>query len=150
MLSAGDTVPAFKLNTFEGDEITPESLAGKRSIFCFYPFAFSGVCTEQFQVYQGDIEEFKSRGVDIYAISVDSTYAQNEFKNKLGVADIVFAADFEPKGEVARAFGTYRDGGFNDRSVFEIKPDGTIGWSVKMTTPGEFPDTAAVLAGLDG
>ncbi len=150
MLSTGDTLPAFKLNTFEGDEITPESLAGKRSIFCFYPFAFSGVCTEQFQVYQGDIEEFKSRGVEIYAISVDSTYAQNEFKNKLGVMDIVFAADFEPKGEVARAFGTYRDGGFNDRSVYEIKPDGTIGWSVKMPTPGEFPDTATVLAGLDG
>lgn len=149
MATTGDKVPDFLLKTFEGDEITPETIAGKRSLFCFYPFAFSGVCTDQFNLYQNDIEEFKSRGVDIYAISVDSIHGQNAFKNHLGVTDITFAADFEPKGEVARAFDTYRDGGFNDRSVIEIKPDGTIGWTIKMPTPGEFPDTATVLAGLD-
>ncbi|MFT4048453.1 MAG: redoxin domain-containing protein [Solirubrobacterales bacterium] len=149
MAATGDKVPDFKLSTFEGDEITPESLAGKRSIICFYPFAFSGVCTEQFGVYQADIDKFKERGVDIYAVSVDSTFAQNEFKNKLGVTDITFAADFEPKGAVAQAFDTYREQGFSDRSVYEIKPDGTIGWAIKMDTPGEFPDTETVLAGLD-
>ncbi len=148
MLQSGDKVPDFKLETHEGDEITPQSIAGSRSLFCFYPFAFSGVCTDQFQAYQAAIDEFRSRGVEIYAISVDSHFAQDAFKQHLGVSDITFAADFEPKGEVAKAFGTYRDGGFNDRSVFEIKPDGTVGYAVKMPTPGEYPDAATVLAGL--
>lgn len=150
MAASGDRIPDFKLSTFEGDEITPESIAGKRSLFCFYPFAFSGVCTDQFQAYQAEIGQFQERGVELYAISVDSIHAQNAFKSQLGVSDITFAADFEPKGEVARAFDTYRDGGFNDRSVFEIKADGTIGYAVKMPTPGEYPDVATVIAGLDG
>jgi peroxiredoxin (alkyl hydroperoxide reductase subunit C) len=150
MPATGDKVPDFKLATFDGEDLTPETIAGKRSLFCFYPFAFSGVCTDQFGVYQENIEAFKERGVDLYAISVDSILSANAFKDKLGVTDIEFVADFEPKGEVARAFDTYRDGGFNDRSVIEIKPDGTIGWAVKMPTPGEFPDVDTVLAGLDG
>ncbi len=146
----GDKIPDFKLSSFEGDEVTPESLAGKRALFCFYPFAFSGVCTEQFSVYQKDIEEFNKRGVEIYAISIDQPNAANAFKQSLGVEDITFICDWEPKGAVAKAFDTLRDGGFNDRSVFEITPEGTIGWNVKMPTPGEFPDTETVLAGLDG
>lgn len=149
MAATGDKVPDFKLATFDGDELTPESIAGKRSLFCFYPFAFSGVCTDQLGVYQGRIADFQERGVDLYAISVDSILSANAFKDSLGVKDIEFAADFEPKGEVARAFDTYRSGGFNDRSVIEIKADGTIGWAIKMPTPGEFPDVDTVLAGLD-
>ncbi|MBI5311114.1 MAG: redoxin domain-containing protein [Actinobacteria bacterium] len=135
--------------SFDGESVTSESLAGKRSLFCFYPFAFSGVCTDQFSVYQGDIEQFKQRGVDLYAISVDALPSANAFKESLGVTDITFLADFEPKGQVAQAFGTYREGGFNDRSVFLIEPDGTIGWSKKMPTPGEFPGTDEVIAGID-
>lgn len=150
MLQPGDKIPDFKLFSFDGDEVTPEFLAGKRSLFCFYPFAFSGVCTDQFGVYQGDIDQFKQRGIDIYAISVDAVPAANAFKQSLGVTDITFISDFEPKGEVAKAFGTYRDAGFNDRSVFLIEPDGTIGWSKKMPTPGEFPGTDEVIAGIDG
>lgn len=149
MLQPGDKIPDFKLFNFEGEEFTPASLAGKRSLFCFYPFAFSGVCTDQFGVYQRDIEQFREREVDVYAISVDAVYSANAFKQSLGVTDIEFLADFEPKGEVARAFGTYRDGGFCDRSVFLIEPDGTIGWAKKMPTPGEYPETAEVIAGID-
>ncbi|MGB1583938.1 MAG: redoxin domain-containing protein, partial [Solirubrobacterales bacterium] len=90
MAATGDKVPDFNLKTFEGDEITPETIAGKRSLFCYFPFAFSGVCTDQFSVYQDDIDQFRERGVDIYAISVDSHHAQNAFKEKLGATGITF------------------------------------------------------------
>ena len=100
-------------------------------------------------MYQRDIEQFKQRGVQLYAISVDTPPAANAFKDSLGVTDITFLNDFEPKGEVAKAFGTYRDGGFNDRSVFLVEPGGTIGWCKKMPTPGEYPDTGEVIAGID-
>lgn len=150
MPSTGEKIPDFSLSSFEGDEVTPESLAGKRALFCFYPFAFSGVCTDQFSLYQKAIDEFKKRDVEIYAISIDQPNAANAFKESLGVTDITFICDWEPKGEVAKAFETYRDGGFNDRSVYEITPDGTFGWTTKMPNPGEFPDVETVLAGLDG
>ncbi len=149
MLQTGEKIPDFSLKTFEGDEVTPQSIAGRRALLCFFPFAFSGVCTEQFSVYQQNIGEFNDRGVAIFAISVDSHHAQNAFKQSLGVTDVTFCADFEPKGQVARAFGVFRDDGFNDRTVFLIEPDGTIGWAKKMPTPGEFPDAPEVLAAID-
>lgn len=148
MLSTGDKIPDFKLLTIDRDPVTPADIAGRRSLFCFYPFAFSDVCNDQFSVYQERIAEFKEKGVDLYAISVDSWEAQRAFQKHLGALDITFLADFEPKGATAKAFGTYRDGGFNDRSVFLIEPDGTIGWSVKMPTPGEYPAADDVLANL--
>lgn len=149
MLQTGDKVPDFRLLNFEGETFSPQTLAGKRSLFCFYPFAFSSVCTDQFGVYQADIQQFRERGVDVYAISVDASPSADAFKQSLGVTDIEFLADFEPKGAVAKAFGTYRDDGFCDRSVFLIEPDGTIGWCKKMPSPGEYPETAEVVAGID-
>ncbi len=55
MLQTGEKIPDFSLKTFEGDEVTPQSIAGRRALLCFFPFAFSGVCTEQFSVYQQNI-----------------------------------------------------------------------------------------------
>lgn len=151
MASTGEKVPDFTLTTFEREEFTPQSIFGRRSLFCFYPNSFSGVCTSQFEAYEAEIEEFKARGVDIYAISVDSSTVQNAFKEHLGVEGVTFLSDFEPKGATAKAFDTYLDDyGFNNRSVFEIEADGTIGWAITMPTPAEFPDAATVLAGLDG
>ena len=39
-------------------------------------------------------------------ISVDSGFAHKAFQEKLGI-DTPLLADFEPKGEVARAYGAY-------------------------------------------
>jgi peroxiredoxin len=39
-------------------------------------------------------------------------------------------SDFEPKGEVARMYGVYRDGdGVTERALFVIDRDGHIAWS---------------------
>ena len=39
-------------------------------------------------------------------------------------------ADFEPKGEVARAYGAYRPGeGVAERALFVIDEEGVIRWS---------------------
>ena len=41
-------------------------------------------------------------------ISVDHGFAHKAFQEKLGI-DTTLLADFEPKGEVARAYGAYVD-----------------------------------------
>ena len=39
-------------------------------------------------------------------------------------------SDFEPKGEVARKYGVYRDGeGVTERALFVIDGEGRIAWS---------------------
>jgi alkyl hydroperoxide reductase subunit AhpC len=40
------------------------------------------------------------------------------------------AADFEPKGEVARSYGAYRsEDGVTERALFVIDRNGVIAWS---------------------
>lgn len=149
MLQPGDKIPEVRLLTTKPGSFKSDDIAGKKVLFCFYPAAFSGVCTHQFSEYQERIEDFKQRGVEIYAISVDGHNSQRVFQEHLGAFDVTFLADFHPKGAVAEAFGTLRDNGANDRSVFLIDGDGTVLWSKKMDTPGESPDADEVLAAID-
>lgn len=149
MLEAGDKIPSFTLKTGEGQPFTQDEIAGKRVLLCFYPAAFSGVCTHQLSGYQERIDDFKQRGVEIYGISVDSHHSQRVFQEHLGAFDITFLADFHPKGAVAESFGTFRDDGINDRSVFLVSSEGTVEWAIKMPTPGESPTADEVLAAID-
>jgi alkyl hydroperoxide reductase subunit AhpC len=49
-------------------------------------------------------------------------------------------SDFEPKGEMARAFGAYFEpGGFSDRAIVMVGPDQVVKWSYLADTPGELP-----------
>ncbi len=149
MLEVGNKVPAFTLKDSEGKPFTQDDIAGKRVLVCFYPFAFSGPCTHQLSEYQERIDDFKQRGVEIFAISVDSHHSQRVFQEHLGAFDITFLADFHPKGAVAKAFGTLRDDGFNDRSVFLLSSESNVEWAIKMPTPGESPSADEVLAAID-
>ena len=57
-------------------------------------------------------------------ISVDSGFAHKAFQEKLGI-DTPLLADFEPKGEVARAYGAYiEELGHANRSLVLVDEDG--------------------------
>ena len=72
-------------------------------------------------------------------ISVDSPYAHKAFQEKLGI-DTTLLSDFEPKGEVARAFGSYIDGaGIANRTLVLIDEDGTVAWTYESPSPGGVP-----------
>ena len=52
IIEPGTAVPDFELKTEGGEPFTREDLAGKTTVLVFYPFAFSSVCTDQFQIYE--------------------------------------------------------------------------------------------------
>ena len=94
-LSAGTPVPEFTLRRGDGREFTRADLEGQTTVLVFYPFAFSPVCTDQLSVYQEVLPELEAKGATLYGVSCDSTWTQNEFREKLGV-DIEQLSDFEP------------------------------------------------------
>ncbi|MNI95514.1 putative peroxiredoxin [compost metagenome] len=58
-------------------------------------------------------------------------------------------ADFEPKGEVARRYGVYREQeGIADRALFVIDADGVIRWSY-VSPLGINPGADGILDALD-
>ena len=63
-------------------------------------------------------------------ISVDSVYSHQAFAKELGGLDYPLLADFHPKGEVAQAYGFWRDDkGYSRRAIVIIDPQGMVRYS---------------------
>jgi mycoredoxin-dependent peroxiredoxin len=148
VISPGERVPDFTLRREDGGEFTPRDLEGGTTVLVFYPFAFSPVCTDQLNLYEEVLGEFQARGATLYAVSCDAGYSQRAFREKLGVS-IEQLSDFEPKGETCRAFGVYHPGGFPQRALVVVKPDGVVGWSYQASSPGELPGANLIFDGLE-
>jgi peroxiredoxin len=147
IVAAGQPAPDFTLRTAEGEPFTREQLLGRTSVLVFYPFAFSPVCTDQLSVYNDLLEDFSARGATLYGVSCDATYSQAAFKASLGIA-IEQLSDFEPKGEACRAFGVYHPGGFPQRALVIVDPDGTVRWSYEADSPGDLPGANLIFDAL--
>ncbi len=147
MIEAGSPAPEFTLKRGDGSDFTRADLQGQTSVLVFYPFAFSSVCTDQFNLYEEVLDEFRARGATLYGVSCDATYSQTAFAEKLGVT-IEQLSDFEPKGETCRAFGAYHPGGFPQRALVITGPDAVVQWSYQAASPGDLPGANLIFDAL--
>jgi peroxiredoxin len=148
VIAAGTPVPQFTLGTEDGGTFNREDLLHQTSVFVFYPFAFSPVCNDQLTLYEEVLDELTARGATLYAISTDARWSQAAFKEKLG-STIQQLSDFEPKGAAAAAFGVLHPGGFTQRALVIVGPDGVVKWSYEAPSPGELPGANLIFDGLD-
>ncbi|MGH2929711.1 MAG: redoxin domain-containing protein [Solirubrobacteraceae bacterium] len=147
MIPAGSPVPEFTLKRGDGSDFTRADLEGQTSVLVFYPFAFSPVCTDQLNLYEELLGEFRSKGATLYGVSCDATYSQTAFREHLGVT-IEQLSDFEPKGATCRAFGVYHEGGFAQRALILIGPDRLVRWAYQAPTPGDLPGANLIFDAL--
>ena len=148
IIAPGAAVPDLSLKREDFTYFTREDLLGHTTVLVFYPFAFSPVCTDQLQLYEEALEDFAAQGATLYGVSTDSVWAQKAFKEKLGVT-IEQLSDFEPKGEVSRAFGAYFEpGGMTNRALVIVGPDGVVRWSHLADSPGDLPGVGLIFDGL--
>jgi peroxiredoxin len=147
MIGAGTPVPAFTLKRGDGSDFTAGDLEGKTTVLVFYPFAFSPVCTDQLNLYEEVLDDFKAQGATLYGVSCDATWSQTAFAQQLGVT-IEQLSDFEPKGEVSRAFDAYHPGGFPQRALVIVGPDRVVRWSYQADSPGDLPGANLIFDAL--
>jgi peroxiredoxin (alkyl hydroperoxide reductase subunit C) len=148
IVAAGTPAPEFTLKREDGDDFTRKDLLGKTTVFVFYPFAFSPVCTDQLQIYEEALEDLKAQGATLYGVSTDPSYSQIAFKDKLGIT-IEQLSDFEPKGETAKKFGAYFEPrGMTNRALVIVGPDGVVRWSHLADSPGDLPGVNLIFDGL--
>ena len=147
VVAPGTPAPDFTLKTEDGGKLGLADLRGSTTVLVFFPFAFSPTCADQFSVYQEVLDEFEARGAKLYGVSCDATWSLKAFREKLGVS-IPMLSDFEPKGETCRAFGVYHPGGFPQRALVIIDPDGIVKWSYEADNPGELPGANLIFDGL--
>ncbi len=128
-LPAGTLAPDFTLLDGSGNAVTLSSFRGQRVLLVFYPLDWSPGCSQQLDLYQQDLSEFKKRGVQLIGISVDSIYSHGAWAAVRGI-NFPLLADFNPKGEVAKKYNVFReDNGFTERALYLIDENGIIQFS---------------------
>ncbi len=148
MIAAGQPAPEFTLRNQDGEKVSLSDFRGKKVLLVFYPLDFSQVCSDQLSVYQEVKPEIEAKGVTMIGISVDSGFAHKAFQEKLGI-DTTLLADFEPKGEVARAYGAYiEERGHNNRSLVLVDEEGKVEWVYESPTPLEIPGANLIFDAL--
>src|SRR3984885_6881235 len=91
--------------------------------------------------------DFTVDGADTYGVSCDSSWSQKAFRGKLGVS-IPQLSDFEPKGAACAAFGVLHSGGFPQRALVIVGPEGIVRWSYQAPSPADLPPVHMILGGL--
>jgi peroxiredoxin len=150
VIAAGTAAPSFRLARGDGGSFTERDLEGQTTVFVFYPFAFSPVCTEQLQLYETHptlLGELAELGAKLHGVSCDSTWAQSAFAQKLGVSSEQLS-DFEPKGATCAAFGVLHEDGFPQRALVVIDPERVVRWSYQAPSPGDLPGVELLRDGL--
>jgi peroxiredoxin len=147
MIAAGEAAPDFTLRDQDGEKVSLSDFRGRKVLLVFYPMDFSPVCSDQLSLYHEVKPELADKGVELLGISVDHSYAHKAFQEKLGI-DTTLLADFEPKGEVSRAYGSYLDLGFSNRTLVLVDEDGTVAWTYESPNPGEFPGANVIFDAL--
>ena len=128
-VAPGDPAPDFTLPSEPDRSVSLEELRGHPLILAFYPADWSPVCGDQMSLYQAVLPEFEKHRARIVGISVDGPWSHAEYAKQHGI-DFPLLSDFEPKGEVARAYGVYRpEEGVSERALFVVDGDGIVRWS---------------------
>jgi peroxiredoxin len=155
-LATGTPAPDFTLPTKTADGIEEVSLGdylGKQPVvLLFFPLAFTSVCQEELCSVTGDLSKYEALDAKVFAISVDSPFAQEAFaqKNDIGIP---LLSDFNK--EVAGAYDVLFEDllglkGVAKRSAFVIGKDGSIAYGWSSDNPKDLPDFDALQAALQG
>ncbi|MEY2607922.1 MAG: hypothetical protein QOH31_5776 [Verrucomicrobiota bacterium] len=147
-LSGGTRAPDFTLRSTPDQFVSLSEFRGQPVVLAFYPADWSPVCGDEMALFNEVLPEFQNLGAELVGISVDGAWCHAAFARDRKL-HFPLLADFEPKGEVARQYGVYRDGeGVSERALFVIDAEGIIYWSY-VSPVGVNPGANGVLSALE-
>lgn len=140
--------PDFSLNATPDQKVARSDFPGRPVVLAFYPADWSPVCSDQLVLYQEISSEFGKHRAQVLGISVDGAWCHAAFARSRKLR-FPLLADFEPKGNVARAYGVYRAGdGYSERALFVIDGQGLVRWSY-VSPVGVNPGADGILRALE-
>ena len=147
-LQPGTKAPDFSLHTTPDQAVALHEFRGRRLILCFYPADWSPVCGDQVTLYNELLPEFRRLGAEVLGISVDGVWCHLAYAKDRKL-HFPLLSDFEPKGEIARAYGVYhKQLGTSERALFVLDETGTIRWSY-VSPIGVNPGADGILEALE-
>jgi peroxiredoxin len=125
------TIPDFSVQAYVNDDfqtVNKAHLAGKWSVFFFYPADFTFVCPTELGDMADHYDKFKSLGVEVYSVSTDTHYVHKAWHDASEtIKQIKFPMLADPTGALSRAFGVLaEESGLAYRGTFLVNPEGKI------------------------
>jgi peroxiredoxin len=147
-LPAGTPAPDFTLPSGPDSQLRLSELRGKPVILVFYPADWSPVCGDELALFNEVLPELQAHDAQLLGISVDGVWCHRAYSDARHLR-FPLLSDFEPKGEVSRAYGAYHQKeGFSERALFLIDRDGVIRWSY-LSPVDVNPGVDGVLSALE-
>jgi peroxiredoxin len=147
-LPPGSEAPEFALPSTPDQRVSLAEFRGQPVILAFYPEDWSPVCSDQLALYQELLPEFQGFDAVLLGISVDGVWCHLAFAKDRNL-HFALLADFEPKGEVARAYQVYRaQDGTTERALYVIDAEGIVRWSY-VSPVGVNPGADGILRALE-
>jgi peroxiredoxin len=147
-LPPGTTAPEFELPRSPDQTVSLAEFRGRPVILAFYPADWSPVCTDQLALYQEVLPEFRRFNAELLGVSVDGVWSHLAFAEDRNLR-FPLLADFEPKGQVARAYHVYQaDEGTSERALYVIDAEGIVRWSY-VSPAGVNPGADGILRALE-
>ncbi|GLX98133.1 thioredoxin-dependent thiol peroxidase [Herbidospora sp. NBRC 101105] len=129
-LEPGDAAPGFTLTSADGDDVSLDSLHGKRVVLYFYPAAMTPGCTKQACDFRDNLAALTGKGITVLGVSKDKPPKLRQFAERDA---LTFPLLSDEDLEVHKAYGVYGEKQNYGktimgviRSTFVIDPDGKI------------------------
>lgn len=109
-------------------DVTEESLAGKWSVFVFYPADFTFVCPTELEDLADHYPEFQKMGVEIYSVSTDTHFSHKAWHDtSAAIGKVNYPMLADPTHALARNFNVLiEEQGISLRGTFVMNPEGEI------------------------
>ncbi len=134
------TVPAVLGNGEIVDSFNfAEATKGKYAVVLFYPLDFTFVCPSELIALDHRMDEFTSRGVEVIAVSIDSHFTHNAWRNTpinqggIGAVRYTLAADI--KHSICQDYDVEHAIGVAFRGTFLIDKAGVVRHQVVNDLP---------------
>ncbi len=153
-IAVGTRAPDFtlKTKTAEGlkDVRLSDNFGKKATVLLFFPLAYTSVCTQEMCDQSSGLADYESLGATVYAISVDSPFAQEAWA-KANKITVTLLSDLNKTTIKAYDVVFPMLAGVGDtaaRAAFVVGKDGSIKYAEQTPTPKDLPNFAAIKSAL--
>ncbi|HAG53358.1 MAG TPA: hypothetical protein DCL21_06200 [Alphaproteobacteria bacterium] len=135
-LMVGSKFPTNTMAAVEGNGTINENFdiksfaKGEKVVVFFYPLDFTFVCPTEIVAFDKAAEEFAKRGCKLVAVSVDSVFSHNAWRNtplnEGGIGQVHFPMVSDMQRTWANQLGIVAEGGVAYRASYLLDAEGTI------------------------
>lgn len=145
----GNEILDFRLRDHKEDEVHLRDFRGKKVLLSFHPLAWTKICAEQMNSLEENYELFTKLNTVAFGINVDPIPSKRAWARELGITHIRLLSDFWPHGEVAIAYGIFREKeGFSERANIIIDEEQKVIF-FKIYPVHELPDIVEITKFLE-